>query len=134
MGLPAGESRSFPSGPATPGAKARESGRRFSSSGEDQRRSSSAPSLLGPDGTALARAANPVRGPAGAAYFALLALLRQAVSLPLDYWEGYRLAHQVGLSDETRAGWLLDQAKGALLLLLLGCPAAGGPAGGPAPL
>src|SRR3989304_3402593 len=67
MGLPAGESRSFPSGPATPGAKARESGRRFSSSGEDQRRSSSAPSLLGPDGTALARAANPVRGPEGPA-------------------------------------------------------------------
>ncbi|OGL60917.1 MAG: hypothetical protein A3J27_09655 [Candidatus Tectomicrobia bacterium RIFCSPLOWO2_12_FULL_69_37] len=62
---------------------------------------------------------------AGAAYFALLALLRQAVSLPLDYWEGYRLAHQVGLSNETRAGWLLDQAKGALLLLLIGCPAAG---------
>lgn len=61
----------------------------------------------------------------GAAYFALLALLRLAVSLPLDYLSGYRLAHRVGLSTETLAGWLLDRAKGLLLLLLIGCPAAG---------
>jgi len=55
---------------------------------------------------------------AGAAYFALLILLRQAVSLPLDYLAGFRLAHEVGLSNETLGGWAVDRVKGFLLLLL----------------
>ncbi|MEK6710607.1 MAG: M48 family metalloprotease, partial [Nitrospinota bacterium] len=63
---------------------------------------------------------------AGALFFALMTLLRQAASLHLDYLAGFRLAHQVGLSNETLAGWLRDRAKGLLLVLLIGCPAGGG--------
>jgi len=61
----------------------------------------------------------------GMVYFALLALLREAVSFPLDYLAGYRLPRREGLSTETLGGWLLDRAKGMLLLLAIGGPAAG---------
>jgi STE24 endopeptidase len=61
----------------------------------------------------------------GAAYFATLAVLRQVLSLPIDYASGYRLAHEVGLSTETTGGWLGDRAKVLGLTLLIGGGVAG---------
>ena len=48
-------------------------------------------------------------------YTALLALLGKALGLPLDYYSGYVLEHRYGLSNQTRAAWVKDQAKGFAL-------------------
>jgi STE24 endopeptidase len=63
---------------------------------------------------------------AGAIYFAALVTLRQVITLPMDFYAGYLLPHEVGLSTETPGGWLIDQVKGLALLLVLGGAAAGG--------
>ncbi len=63
---------------------------------------------------------------AGAIYFAALATLRQLITLPIDYYSGYLLQHEVGLSTETLKGWAADRIKGLALALILGGAAAGG--------
>lgn len=63
---------------------------------------------------------------AGTIYFAGLAILRQVVTLPIDYYASYTLAHEVGLSTETPGGWAADRIKGLALLLFLGGAVAGG--------
>ncbi len=63
---------------------------------------------------------------AGAIYFGVLVTLRQVITLPLDFYAGYLLPHEVGLLTETPGGWFADQVKGLALLLVLGGAAAGG--------
>lgn len=42
-------------------------------------------------------------------------LILQLVELPFAFYQGYRLEHQYGLSTQSAAHWLSDQAKGVLL-------------------
>jgi len=57
-----------------------------------------------------------------AIYIALLVLLFELLTLPLGYYAGFVREHAFGLSTQTRAGWFLDRAKGALLTLALAVP------------
>jgi len=52
-----------------------------------------------------------------------LAVVLPLISLPFSY-AGYRLSHLHGLSRQTVAGWLADQAKGRAIALVLGGGAA----------
>lgn len=60
--------------------------------------------------------------PAAAIFFYLLALtaIGQALSFPLDYWSGFRLEHQFGLSNQTFSAWLKDWLKGLALSFAFG--------------
>lgn len=57
---------------------------------------------------------------AGALYLAFMLAARAGATLPLDYLSGFRLPHSAGLSNQTLGDWLLDQAKGFALQLILG--------------
>ena len=57
-----------------------------------------------------------------AIYIALLVLIFELLILPLGYYAGFVREHAFGLSTQTRAGWLLDRTKGALLMLALAVP------------
>ncbi len=48
----------------------------------------------------------------GAAYF--------VINLPLGYYEGFLLPHRFGMSNQTRRGWVVDQAKSLLVGGVLG--------------
>lgn len=53
-------------------------------------------------------------------YAGLLGLILKAVSLPLDYLDGFWLEHRHGLSKLTLRAWLKDEAKGLLVAGILG--------------
>jgi STE24 endopeptidase len=57
-----------------------------------------------------------------AIYIAMLVLTFELLTLPLGYYAGYVREHAFGLSTQTRAAWLLDRAKGALITLALAIP------------
>jgi Zn-dependent protease with chaperone function len=57
-------------------------------------------------------------------YVVLLAIITEAVGLPFAFYSGFALERRYGLSNETFAGWLRDQAKSFAIGLLLGCAAA----------
>ncbi len=69
----------------------------------------------------------PARGAfwGGFTTFSLVTLTKTLVSLPLDIYSGYVLAHRENLSNQSLAGWLWDRCKGLALLLLLGGSASG---------
>ncbi len=56
---------------------------------------------------------------ATALYVSILFLVYAVISLPLDYWAGYRLPHQFGQSHQPSAGWWADYAKATLLTLVV---------------
>jgi STE24 endopeptidase len=55
-----------------------------------------------------------------AAYVVLLALLQEAVGLPLSLYRGFLLERRYGLSRETLGRWGLDHLKGAAVGLTFG--------------
>ncbi|MBI4573350.1 MAG: M48 family metallopeptidase [candidate division NC10 bacterium] len=57
-----------------------------------------------------------------AIYIGLLVALFELLTLPLGYYAGFVREHAFGLSTQTRAAWLLDRAKGALITLVLAVP------------
>jgi STE24 endopeptidase len=57
-------------------------------------------------------------------YVALLSVLNEIVTLPFGYYSSFVLERRYGLSRQTMAGWLVDQAKGLSVGLLLGAAAA----------
>jgi len=57
-------------------------------------------------------------------YILAFGLLTWLLALPLDYYSGFVVEHQFGLSTETAPGWLLDHARGFGLNLLMGIPVA----------
>lgn len=54
------------------------------------------------------------------AYLVMLSLLMEAGSLPLAFYSGYLLEKRYGLSNETLAAWLRDQAKSFAIGIVLG--------------
>jgi STE24 endopeptidase len=54
-----------------------------------------------------------------ALFTAVLITVWSAITLPWDYVSGFRREHRYGLSTQTIGGWLLDQAKGFVLSLVL---------------
>jgi STE24 endopeptidase len=42
------------------------------------------------------------------------------LTLPLSYYEGFLLHHRFGMSNQSRSEWIVDQAKGLGIGLLLG--------------
>jgi STE24 endopeptidase len=59
---------------------------------------------------------------AGPAYLAAASLLSWASSLPVAYFGGHRVERRFGLTKQSDAGWLADQAKGLALGLALQTP------------
>jgi STE24 endopeptidase len=57
-----------------------------------------------------------------AAMIGSLAVPWLLVTLPLGYYGGFLLPHRLGQSNQTRSSWVLDQAKGFLIGILLGLP------------
>jgi STE24 endopeptidase len=57
-------------------------------------------------------------------YVVLLAIVNEAIGLPLAFYSGFALERRYGLSNETFAAWLRDQAKSFAIGLLLGGGAA----------
>ena len=57
-----------------------------------------------------------------AAMIGSLAVPWLLVTLPLGYYGGFLLPHRFGQSNQTRSSWVLDQAKGFLIGILLGLP------------
>jgi STE24 endopeptidase len=57
-----------------------------------------------------------------AIYIVMLVLAFELLTLPLGYYAGYVREHAFGLSTQTRAAWLLDRAKAALIMLALAVP------------
>jgi len=60
------------------------------------------------------------RAVSSVAYVVLLSLLTEAGSLPLAFYSGYLLEKRYGLSNESLAAWLRDQAKALGVGLALG--------------
>ena len=54
-----------------------------------------------------------------AAFAALLSLALQLLTLPVSHYQGYRLEHEYGLSNQTLGQWLKDQAKAGALGMVL---------------
>lgn len=78
-------------------------------------------------------AAAATRGTSGAAasspltialFVVILAAILTAAALPLTYYSGVVLDRRYGLSSETTGRWLGDQAKGALVSVVIGIGAA----------
>jgi len=42
------------------------------------------------------------------------------LTLPLSYYEGYKLPHQFGMSNQSIKDWIFDEVKGLLLGLIIG--------------
>ncbi len=57
-------------------------------------------------------------------YVALLALINEAVGLPLAFYQGVTLERRYGLSTQTTAHWWLDHLKAGLVGLVFGLMAA----------
>jgi STE24 endopeptidase len=77
--------------------------------------------------TGLAAATLPVGFvPAGAvvAYVIVLILLHEIGSAPLEFYGGHVLERRYGLSGQSVASWLADQAKSLALAMVLGAAAA----------
>ncbi|MFQ5914500.1 MAG: M48 family metallopeptidase [Nitrospinota bacterium] len=55
-----------------------------------------------------------------AVFCAILFVVYEILSLPLDYYSGHRLLRRFGLSRQTPGDWLKDHFKGVLIGLLLG--------------
>ncbi|MBE0415696.1 MAG: M48 family metallopeptidase [Dehalococcoidia bacterium] len=55
-----------------------------------------------------------------ALYFATLMICLGIVSAPLSFYGGFVLPRRFGISTQNLRGWLLDEAKGGVLGLLLG--------------
>ncbi|HXG87960.1 MAG TPA: M48 family metallopeptidase [Vicinamibacterales bacterium] len=49
----------------------------------------------------------------------VLVVLLQLIDLPFAFYQGYRLEHHYGLSNQTLGQWIRDYLKGALLSLVL---------------
>src|SRR5579884_475216 len=60
------------------------------------------------------------------AYIAVVAALSWLTSLPLAYLTGHRVERRFGLTKQSTAGWLTDEAKGLALALALEVPLASG--------
>jgi STE24 endopeptidase len=59
-----------------------------------------------------------------ACYVVILALINEAISLPLAFYQGVTLERRYGLSTQTTARWWLDQLKAGLVALVFGLVAA----------
>lgn len=70
-----------------------------------------------------ALALSPQPAAALAFYVVALTAIGQALSFPLDFWSGYRLEHQFGLSRQSFSGWLKDWLKALALGFALGLAA-----------
>ncbi len=57
-------------------------------------------------------------------YVIILALINEAISLPLAFYQGVTLERRYGLSTETTARWWLDHLKAGLVALVFGLIAA----------
>jgi len=57
-------------------------------------------------------------------YVAFLAIVNEAVGMPLAIYSGFALERRYGLSNERLNGWLRDQAKALAIGLVLGSAAA----------
>lgn len=77
--------------------------------------------LLATGGSAALR--NAARGHV-IVYVILLSLANEAVGLPLGFYSGYLLERRYGLSNESLAGWIGDQAKSFGIGIVLGGGAA----------
>jgi STE24 endopeptidase len=64
----------------------------------------------------------PYRRLAAPGFFALTMALSWLSSLPVAYFGGYQVERRFGLTKQSPAGWLSDQAKGLLLGVLLQTP------------
>ena len=53
-------------------------------------------------------------------YFVVALIAYQALFFPLSYYSGFVLPHRYGLSTQTLRAWLLDEAKGGALGIVLG--------------
>ena len=53
-------------------------------------------------------------------YVALLMIVNELGGLPLSFYGGFLLERRYGLSNQRLAGWLVDQAKGFVVSLVLG--------------
>jgi STE24 endopeptidase len=58
------------------------------------------------------------------AYVVLISLINEAFGLPLAFYSGFLLERRYGLSNQTLATWLIDQAKSFAVGLTLGGAAA----------
>jgi STE24 endopeptidase len=58
------------------------------------------------------------------AFAIALSILLQIAELPFAYYQGFRLEHRYGLSNQTLAHWIGDQLKGGALATILGALAA----------
>src|SRR5204863_4300191 len=65
-------------------------------------------------------------GPAIAvlAYVVLLSVINEVVSVPLSVYSGFLIERRYGLSNQKLRSWLIDQAKGFLVGLVLGADGA----------
>lgn len=71
---------------------------------------------FGPIADGIERAVQPLPGwLRPSAYTAVTALIDIPLALPADYIENYVLEHQYGLSEQSRASWLSDRAKAAMV-------------------
>jgi STE24 endopeptidase len=57
-----------------------------------------------------------------AAYLFIVFVAISCVSLPLQWWDQFRLEERFGFNTTTLPTWWLDRAKGLLLAVVLGCP------------
>jgi STE24 endopeptidase len=56
------------------------------------------------------------------AYFLILIVAGTLIFLPMSWWTGFVLPHRYDLSTQSLDAWLIDQAKGLGLEILLGVP------------
>jgi Zn-dependent protease with chaperone function len=55
------------------------------------------------------------------AYVTLLLLINETVALPMAFYTGFVVERRYGLSNETFAGWAVDQMKSLAIGLVFGC-------------
>jgi STE24 endopeptidase len=79
---------------------------------------------LSEDAAAAVVSSGWVRAVSVAGYVVLVSLLNEVGSLPIDFYGGFVLERRYGLSRQTPAAWLGDQAKALGLTLVLGIGAA----------
>jgi STE24 endopeptidase len=59
-----------------------------------------------------------------ASFAILIAILLQLIELPVSFYQGYRLEHRYGLSNQTLRQWAVDYGKAALIGTVLTAAAA----------